>query len=51
MRALMTETSIRTTSMESENTSGPMVESIMDRGLTIKWKVKEHSPGVMEGDM
>jgi len=47
----MMETSSRTIFMELENISGLMEESIMDHGLTIKWKGKVHSRGVMEEDM
>ena len=46
----MTVISIKTTSMETANMSGPMAESTMDSGLTIKWKVKALSPGAMVVD-
>ena len=42
--------STKTTFMETVSTSGQMAESTMGNGLTIKWKAKVHSPGVMDVD-
>ena len=47
IKALLMVTSIKTISTETVSTSGPMAESIMDNGLTTKWKVKVLLHGVM----
>lgn len=44
-------TSSKTTSTVKENTDGLMEESTEVNGLTIRWKAKEPSPGVMADDM
>ena len=46
----MMVTFTRTISMVMESTFGQMAEFTMDSGLTIKWKAKELSPGVMDED-
>jgi len=50
-RVPMMVTSSKIISTAKESTSGLTVEFITDNGSTIKWKVKEHSLGVMVGDM
>jgi hypothetical protein len=47
IKALSKEISTKITSKVPENTGGPMVESTMDNGSTIKWKDMELSLGQM----
>ena len=51
MALLLTENFLRTISMATVNTAGPMVEYILVHGKTTKWKVKEFSPGLMADGM
>jgi hypothetical protein len=47
IKALSKEISTKTISKVLENTGGPMEESTMDNGSTIKWKDMELSLGQM----
>ena len=49
-KAHIMETSFKTISMDKASINGPMVESTMANGLTIKWKDKELSLGVTVED-
>jgi len=50
-KAPMMVTFIRIISMEMVNTSGLTVEFTVVNGLTIKWRARAHSHGVMAEDM